>query len=189
MDWQKLQDELPGFFKELMGIPVDWADQPRSVYTTNARAELDIQHPESLGVDDSNWFDIEQDSVQQTISGAREIVIQIVVMAMSQRLPLAARVYLEKLRNRLRLQSSIDRMADFGLAFVSVDSFVEMDPTEESRVVSKSSLEIRFAYVEEETDTAIPYVETARVYSDELKDAGGDGLPASEQVDVIGPEV
>lgn len=193
MDWAALHTGLPVLIQALFGssvVATQWGDQPKAMIV-GVVAELDLLNPASLGVDDRVIADIEDEGeplVQETVTGAREMTVQVTVTSQDQRLAYAARVALERLRTRLRFSSSIASLMQLGLALVSIGPVIEFDPVENGRVISKSALEIRVAYIHSETDTAAPFIETARISTDVLRDAAGDPLPDVAQFDVTGPE-
>jgi hypothetical protein len=194
MDWQAAQEGLPEWAEKYLTIPTNWADQPEdNALVVGPSASIDLLHPDTLGVDDSRWEDVfdpldQQTGVQQTVVGNREIILQVNVRSLSQKIQESARFYLERLRTRMRWQGAIAELEALGFAFVRIESFTEIDPIEGMRQISESALEIRLAYLETETDDAIPFVETARVRSDKLRNAEGEALPDAEQIDETGPQ-
>lgn len=194
MDWEQLNDDLPVFIKSLMHadvLAVQWGDQPVTMQT-GTTATLDLLEPEQLGVDDRVIEEVEVEGephVTETAIGAREMTLQVTVASQSQKLHKSARAYLEQLRTRLHWSSSIASLAALGLSLVSMGPVVEFDPIENSRVISKSALEIRVGYIHSETDAPAPFIETARVYSEHARNAAGTPLDASLQMDEIGPEI
>lgn len=189
MDWATLQTDLPPFLATLLGIGVEWGDQPRTMSSDQARAFIDLLEPEALGVDDRTRTTVAGPAVVETVTGQRLLTVQVTVHSLSQKIEESARFYLERLRARLHWTTSINALAAMGLALATIGTTIEVDPTEDMRVRSVSIIEIRCAYVHSESDAAAPFIETARVYSEYARNAAGAQLPASVQMDEIGPEV
>lgn len=190
MDWATLQTGLTVFVRSLLGdIATQWGDQPTK-FVQGPSATIDLLAPEAVGVDDRIWEDVgspDPTAVKETAIGHREIVVQVTVTSISQKLQDSARMYLERLRTRLRWTSSIGSLAALGLGLLEIGPVIEIDPIENGRVISRSALEVRCSYVHSETDAEIPFIETARI-SSELEDAAGDPLPAGLQFDITVPE-
>lgn len=188
-DWTTLETRLPALFGELLGIPCHWRAQPQKMQQ-GASAVIDLLAPTSIGVDDLRWTDVADPTtgaitgVQATIVGQRELTLQVSVWSPSQKLGSSARMYLERLRTRLRWPSTLATLKELGLAHVRTEGVVDIEPEQDNRVRSGAALDVRLAYAASEADVAIPYIETARVQSVSVRNAAGDPLPASVQVDV-----
>ncbi len=183
-DWSTLQTELPALIAALMEIPCDWRKQPRKMQQ-GAHASLDALAPTALGVDDVRWADVGDPAtgVQATVVGQRELTLQVSVWSPQQTLGSSARVYLERLRTRLRWPSTKETLRDLGLALVRIETVVDVDPVEDGRVRSMSTMDVRIAYGASETDAEIPYIEDARITST-FSNAAGDQLGPALQIDI-----
>jgi hypothetical protein len=126
-------------------------------------------------------------NVTESAVGQRELTLQVSVWSPLQSLGRSARRHLERLRTRLRWQSSIGALAALGLAIVTIESIVLLDPSEDGRVVSGAAMDLRLAYSWTETDDAVPFIETVQVRSEYLRDETGAQLPAAEQIDEVFP--
>lgn len=188
MDWATLQTELPSLLGDLLELPCDWRKQPRKMHT-DARAQLDLVSHTGLGVDETSWTELDEDDddepdhVRATVHGLRELAVQVSVWSPSQSLDKSARRYLERLRTRLYLPSSLERIKALELALVGVEDLVLLDPSEDGREVSEAAMDVRLAGGSSELDAPIPFIETARVRSEHLRNAAGDPLPSSAQID------
>lgn len=197
MDWATLDTELPVLFAELLEIPCDWRKKARPMHTS-ARAQLDIVSNASVGIDEVAWAELDEEpegspdgepeSVQATVHGTRELVLQVSVWSPSQSLAASARSHLEELRTRLYLPSTLERIKALELALVNVEDLVLLDPTEDGREVSEAAVDVRLAYGHSATDAAIPFIETARIQSASARDAAGTVLGSSVQIDINPPE-
>lgn len=193
MDYARLETELPLLFAELLGIPCDWRKRPRKQHT-DACAQLDVISNASIGGDERAWVDVDSDadtvvdSIQATVYGVRELVVQVSVWSPVQSLATSARAYLERLRTRLSLPSSLDAIKALELALVGVEDLVLTDPDQDGRTRSEASIDVRFAYGHDETEAAaIPFLETVRVTSSSARDVQGDPLGAALQIDINPP--
>lgn len=172
--WAQMQTDLPPLFTALLGIPCDWRTQPRGMHT-GARAQLDVIGGVGRGVDEPTWDDVPADdvadppvAVRATVHGIREMTLQVSVWALRQTLDQSAREYLERLRLRLRFPSTVVALDALGLAVVGIERVVQIDPEADGRKQSEASMDVRIAYGVRESDTAIPYIETARIHDDGL---------------------
>lgn len=192
MDWAPVQTGIPELLEELLGIPCQWGKQSRKLQTTPAHALCDLSKPRAIGVDErrTETVTIEGEPlIAEMVSGVRHIDLQVSVWSKSQEIDKTADVYLDKLQTRLRWSSSIGILSALGFALVTISDVIEVDPTEESRIVSVSVIEVELAYMHSETDTPATWIETARLQTDELRDAGGTAFPAAMQLDITGPEI
>lgn len=192
LDFAEIQTELPALFEALMGISCNWRDQAVP-FVDGPQAFLDVLAPAAVGVDDLRWSEVGvdaedptlPDTIQATMVGNREMTIQVTVWNDRQPLDVSARYYLERLRTRLRFPSTLEAMRALGLAQVRTEAMIDLDPTEDGRVMSQTSMDLRLAYVVAETDDAQPYLLTPRVKSESLRDAAGD---PTLQIDINPPE-
>lgn len=171
--WAQMQTDLPPIFTALLCIPCDWRTQSRGMHA-RARAQLDVLGGAALGVDEPVWSDVTAPvptdppvAVQATVHGIRELTLQVSVWTLRQTLEESAREYLERLRLRLRFPSSVVQLKALGLAVVTIERVVQIDPEADARMQSSASMDVRLAYGVSESDAAIPYIETARIYATE----------------------
>jgi hypothetical protein len=168
--WEQIETDLTAIFAELLGIPCDWRAKSRQM-TTGARAQVDYLTGSALGIDEpvmSDWPSALPTSIATTVYGLREFVLQVSVESWTQSLATSARAYLETLRTRLRLPSVLVRLAALGLSVVAIEQTVQLDRTQDGRVVSSAAMDLRFAHGVSESDALIPYIETVRITSPEL---------------------
>jgi len=170
--WAQIEVDLAALLAELLGIPCDWRGKSRGMHIT-ARAQIDSLTDNAIGVDEPVWADVpalpaSPTAVQATVHGLGEFTLQVLVESWQQSLAESARAYLKLLRSRLRLPSTLVRLAAMGLALVTIERSVPLDPQSDGRVTSSASMDLRLAYGTSEVDAAIPYIETARVHSTEL---------------------
>jgi len=67
---------------------------------------------------------------------------------------------------------------------VRTEAIVDVDPTEDGRIRSMATMDVRLGYAVSETDEPIPFIEQARIRSEFFRDAAGDPLPDGLQIDV-----
>ncbi len=182
--WAALETGLPALFTSLLGLPVDFRTQPIGM-RQGSRAYLDVVDVRTVGDDERVWANDGVTAVKETVLGLREMSIQVSVTSHSQELHESARFYLDRLKARLRWASSIASLKALGLALVDIEPVVQVDPTTDNRAVSRATMDIRFAYGVSETDAAIPFIETARIRSDLLRNPGGTAV--TPQIDVTEP--
>ena len=186
MDFATVQSELPAAIETLVGIPCQWRTQPRQM-VLGAVATLDVLAPSSLGVDDVSWANVgdpDLTHVEATITGYRELTLQVSVWSDKQTLAESARCYLERLRTRLRFPTALETLRGLDLAHVRTEAIVDVDPTEDGRIRSMATMDVRLGYAVSETDEPIPFIEQARIRSEFFRDAAGDPLPDGLQIDV-----
>lgn len=178
---ETLDDRLPLFFADLLGIHVEWGDQPQK-FRQGAQATLDILAPTGIGVDDVIFEDIDDPgmpgtprAIRATVIGQREFTMQVSVWTPSQKLQRSARKYLGRLRTRLRLPTSLEKMRELGIAFIRVEALVDQDFIQDGRTRSRSLMDIRFGCSVVEVDEEIPYISSARVSSGTTDQPGGPG--------------
>lgn len=176
LDWTAIEDEstgLPSLLSTLMGVPVEWRNQPRKMQR-GAHATLDVLAPTSIGVDQSSWQDVGDPAtaVEETIRGDRELTLQVSVWSPSQSLAESARKYLGDLRTRLRWESSLSSLRALGVALVRIEDVADADVEQDGRIRSAATMDVRLAYIDVETDAEIPYIETAEA-TGEVENAEG----------------
>lgn len=188
MDWAEIGGPtgLTALIGGLVSLPCDWAGQPRRQHTS-ARIELDVLGGRGIGIDDRGWANVsevpsgggsaEVTGVRARVEGVRELTLQIQVWSPTQTLATTARRYLGEIRTRLRLPSTLAALKAFGLAIVTLEDVVPLDPPEDGRRVSRAAMDVRLAYTAFANDEPVPFIETARVRSDVLRHPGGDPLP------------
>jgi len=189
-DWATLETELATLLSSLLEIPCQWRTQPTKLHQ-GAHAFVDALAPTALGADDVRWADVggtpeTPDFVQATVVGQRELTLQVSVWSPSQSLSSSARMYLERLRTRLRWPSTLEALRGLGLALVTTENVVDVDPVQDGRVRSQSTLDVRIAYGALEADAQIPWIEDARV-TGTFTDAAGDPSPYSFDLNPTDP--
>jgi hypothetical protein len=176
MDFSTLQTALPTLLSTLIGLPCQHATEPRK-FITGPCAVVEFISQEGIGVDDRKWENLDTngavttdpaaaDTVRATQYGMREGVLQITAWSNDQRIDKSARFYLERLRTRLRMPSSLDALRAMGLAIVTIEKTVPLDLTEDGRVMSQASLDVRVGYGVTEADAAVPFIERYRLSAD-----------------------
>lgn len=193
MDYAAVESGLPTLFAALMGIPCQWATQPRRMIVGTG-AVIDIigsddngrdEHVEEYVDDAGDVVDLDDATgVRETVFGQRALRLQVTIWGITQKLATSARFYLERLRTRIRFTSSIATLKAMGLSLATREAIVQVDPTQDGRVMSQSSLDLQFGYGVAESDAPGSFVKTARILSQFIRNAGGVQEPDSLQSDV-----
>lgn len=181
-----LQTSLPALFATLLGIPCDWADQPRGLHPS-ARAELAIFGETALGMDERRWQTVPggtevEDTVQATVTGQRLFTLSITAWSPSQKLDESARFYLERLRLRLSFPSTVATLDGLGLGLIDTLPIHKIDPDENARRVSMAVLDVRLSHAQSESDAPIESINEAHVLAQYVTHA--DGTHAGAQPDL-----
>lgn len=193
--------QLPALFTTLLGIPCNWAEEPRPLHL-RARAQIDVIAMASFGQDDHSTEDSEPvagvvETIVESVTGERGLTLQVSIWSPSGALGSGAQVFLERLRTRLEMESTEVALEAMHLSFQRAEQPIKVRSSEDGRVVSVWAMDLHLGYVWTETDSENPtsWIETGRITSklldaddneiDSLLDA--DGEPAPVQVD-INPE-
>lgn len=193
MDFAAVESGLPTLFTSLMGIPCQWATQPRRM-VVGTSAVIDILGDTVNGRDERVTSYVDDDGAivgvadatgaRETIYGQRELTLQVTIWGITQQLVKSARYYLGRLRTRIRFTSSIARLKAMGLFLSTRENIVQVDPAQEGRAMSQASLDLHFGYGVAESDEPAAFVKTVRVKSEFLENAAGDPEPPSLQSDI-----
>lgn len=193
MDFAAVQSGLPALFATLMGIPCQWATQPRKM-VVGTSAVIDILGDATNGRDErvAEYVDdagavvelVDATGVRETVHGQRELTLQVSIWGITQQLAASARFYLGKLRTRLAFSSSIATLKAMGLSLAVREPVVQVDPTQDNRAMSQASLDLHFGYGVAESDEPAEFVQTARFFSQYVRNAGGVQEPDALQSDV-----
>lgn len=182
MDWATLQADLPVLIADLAGVPCDFRGQARRIHVDTPVAQLDIIAVTPLGVDELVYSTIDE-GLEATAYGQREMTVQVSIESQLQTLASSTRAVFERLRLRLRLPTTLERLRGLGLAFVAAEDTVVLDGPVDGRRISLASMDLRFGFSLSETDEPIPFIETVRVKSESIRNTAGD--PVGVQFDEI----
>lgn len=182
MDWATLQTELPVLIGDLAEVPCDFRGQARSIHMGTAAAQLDIIAVTPLGVDELTYASSDE-GLEATAHGMREMTVQVSIESQLQQLASSSRAVLEKLRLRLRLPTTLERLRALGLAFVRAENTIVLDDSIDGRRISLASMDLHFGFGLAETDEVIPFIETVHVESASIRNTAGD--PVGVQFDEV----
>lgn len=187
-DWATWNAELPRLFKSLLGIPCDWADQPRPMHT-GARGQLAVIATPADGTEDRRQS-TDAGLLIEEIVGHRRMVLQVSVWSPSQPLAQSARAFLERLRTRLAFDSSQEALRRLRLSYQTTENPVALDRVEDGRQVSFWAMDVVLGYVwSEQDETNVgSFIETGRITADTADDVDGTPLHAGLQSDINPPE-
>ena len=186
-DWQKTLEEL---FSDLLDIPaaqVSFLRQPRQ-HRRGARVQLDPIAFLHFGVDErrqtqsQNTFELVEEAI-----GQRVMVLQVSVWTDGQSLQRSPIALIERLRTRMRLQSTTDVLIRCGLGFDRAEQPVTFPETRDGRVLSRSSIDLRlsYAWVESDAENASSWIEQAEIRADKLRDPTGTAYPDAIQPTIL----
>ncbi len=188
MDWTGIQDGLPAWASDQMGIPVFWQDQPRPMVTT-PWGLLNVLAAVGVGEDEvRRSFEPGNppgEEIEQYVVGNREVTISCRVQSNSQRLDKSARQYLETLRTKASGPESVATLQGFGLGFGEILSVVDLPDIRGSRKYSLASVDLRFQAADEQQVESTGYITSLELTSNKLKDAAGpiaDALQLDKEV-------
>ena len=177
-----IQAQLPALLSDLLGdLPVSWRRSARSM-ADRARAQIDPIAMGMSGIDERIWIACDAEGedaslelathVRQRVRGMRAMTIQVSVWTPATAIGNSARVYLERLRSRLYLESTYTALRALGLGLVNVFPIVHSDFREDDRSVSQASIDLAFSYGHTELGAPILYFDRARVIT-EIASADG----------------
>lgn len=143
--------------------------------------------PVGEATDEERWgYTPDADPLQEmrvTLSGPRELRLQISVQSQDQRPGHTARALADEARARLQFPSSRDLLAAQGLAFVRVSPVTQADYRVDGRWISRAVIELQLngASAVEDTASRTSYIATASVTASVRRPDGTLVTPASLQ--------
>lgn len=166
VDWTTLQAGVSALWQTLMGLTdVRWADTARNgdgvtpagfVAAGTAFATADIQVTSNVGVgvqDALTWDEASPNGpMVQTTRGVRELTLRTKVTVYDQHPDRVARVYLERLRDRLPWDSARDALAALGLGVIEARALLDLSKKADQRITSIAAMDVRFTLCTSDTD-------------------------------------
>lgn len=158
IDWDALQTGVATVWRTLTGLTdVRWQDEATGyVPAENLFAKAQIQVISNLPIgqlDALTWDEASADGpMVQTTRGMRELLLRTKVTVYDQRAGLVARVYLERLRDRLPWDSARDALAALGLGVIDTRALVDLSKRDDKRITSIAAMDARFNLGISDTD-------------------------------------
>lgn len=189
-----VQPALKAWVAILSGVDpafVVFENEPRP-RTNGTLALLSWVSDAAVGVDENRYEDsgaaAPDGNLLPVSVGDRLVALQVGFETTDQR-PDApnARACAVRMRDRIRLRSSLSRIADMNLGLVGTDPIVQADYRAEQRMVARAVLGLRFNATSYERDDAagiVGQIESVDVTS-QLADVDGAQLPAALQLDHV----
>ena len=195
MDWATIKAALRTLLATLAGVPALWRDEPRPFgqnATTTAYVLINATTTRGMGVDEVRYQNLDTDgaptdvmadaeSIRPDLCGQRQIVLSIQPETLDQRAEYSAMVYAERIRTRLAFPSALATLAAAGLALVRVGPSTVLDYVHDGRNYSRALVEVTLGAASNESDAAIPFIETA-VLTSEIQDEAGNVLPSPPNI-------
>ena len=118
------------------------------------KAEVQAFALQSVGVLDAlTWAEQGTDGpLHQTAQGMRVVTLRTKVTVLDQRAGLVARVYLERLRDRMVWDSTRDALKALGLGFAQARDTVDLSKKVDQHVMSIGAIDLRFNLAVTDTD-------------------------------------
>lgn len=157
MNWAAILPVILAEVSRTSGLPTYWRNQPAPCLDpiVQARVQLHVLSSGSIGVDETRWVD-----GVQTRYGVRRITVRALCESYRQAHPHAARQYLERMRTRLWLETSVSALDAVAVALVRFGDLIDLDAPKESRMTSISAIDLHFGYATTETaDTTTGVIE------------------------------
>lgn len=158
MNWAALQSAIATQVAAVTGLTVTWANQnaQRPAYPF---AELNVISESAIGRD-SVTYEFTGGVLVPTISGQRQFTVSVRVWTASQAGGSSARSYLSTLRTSMRKASVLEALTAAGLSLVAVEASQTVDQQIDQRWYSVGLMDLRFAAVENLTDSNGNWIET-----------------------------
>lgn len=117
-----------------------------------------------------------------TVSGLRQLVVQVTVRSAEQTSVLQAAIYLEQLRSGLRKPSVLDALGVAGIGVIRAEQILIADAPsyDEDRWESVGSFDVVLSAAENLTDSSGTYIESV-ILSSDIDRPDGTALPAPPQ--------
>lgn len=188
MEYDVLEPALSAWVATLTGVDplvVVWENVPRPRHN-GVLVLLSWLSATKLGTDDAAWvYSVNPDPLAEMVpevGGPRVLSLQVSVETHDQRPGRTARAVAERLRDRVRLPSSVAALQAANLGLVQATSVTQSDYRVDTRVVSRALLELTFnasAFVRD-TAGATSYIAGVQT-SASITNVDGTALPASIQ--------
>lgn len=170
IDWTTLEPGLVELFRALSGVvEVRWEGAVARMGNPDEGAVVDLLVVSVVGIGQDEllftvptspevpfgdpWGGVAPLAVE-TARGWREIVVRAKVTSYLQSPGAAARVYLERIRNRLRWTGSLTALAEMGLGYNAIASSVDLSRVIDGRLRSIAAIDVRFNVISEEINPA-----------------------------------
>ena len=176
--WRKSLEVIIAGLTDLPEDAVSFALRPRP-HHRGPRAQLQIIAIQHIGVDELRRTDDAGELTEEAI-GQRSMVLQVRFWAARQSLEHAPRVFVERLRTRLRWTSTTTALLRCALAFQRAEQPVDFVGKRDSRMLTSSLIDLRlgYAWVEGDTENAMGWIAKAQIVGT-LRDPAGVEVPLS----------
>jgi hypothetical protein len=148
MDWDALYEGLEVWAAKQLGVDpscVLWAGAPEGMRDF-PHVDLSLRSHVGVHGDEVRTTAREDGDMDAEAVGNRRMVLSIRVRARDQAPTEQAFFYLERLRDRLELESSHVALADLGVGVIEVFQTVDLSPVANLRQESEATLDIALSY-------------------------------------------
>ncbi len=176
MNWGAIQNAIASWAATATGLTVRWAGQnaPRPAYPF---VVLNIIAEKQLGQDEERYeYNDEDDVLDVNIGGNRGFTVSV----QANTLPPpegtygADRAAISAARVSLKKQSVITAFRLAGIAIVGAEAAQSISEEVEGRWISRTILDVKFATVENITDSEIDYIDSVQI-------SGTDDVPIIDE--------